>query len=64
MSSQEEPELDLKKYKRHGKTMPGSLILKILIALLVITGLYYGNQMLNKSGENEVEQEIELDFTQ
>ena len=65
MSSSDDPEFDLKKFKRHGRNMPGALILKILIALLIIAGLYYGNKKLNESENAEPEeQEIELDFTQ
>lgn len=53
----EEPQLDLRKYSRFKRTLPWSLIVKILIAVLVILSLYFSKSYLNESSDNKTKDE-------
>lgn len=58
--SSEEPEINLKRFKRHERKIPWALIRKIIIAAILIgLTLYFTNSL---KGKNKNSDEIEINF--
>lgn len=62
MDQQDSPKLDIRKFKRHQRKYPWSLIIKILMASIIIGLLVYLNKILDdKKPEDRKEIEVEID---
>lgn len=61
--SEDNPQINLKKFTRHQRKMPWGLIIRIVIAILIITGLYLGFKYLEKTDKkDQIKEAIEVEI--